>query len=333
MYLYGKTRQQLINYGLDITSIHNAIGGFDLTLDDFGVVLSAVFVSSSRVLVIPYTVKSISSNALSSISSYINSVDFDQASEVETISNGFQNCVNLTSITLPNSVTSIGDSVFQNCSNLTNITLTNNIRYIGNSAFQDCIKLPTINIPSNIGNVENNVFQNCSSLTSIILPNTVTNIGNNAFKDCINLLTINIPSNINNIGNSTFQNCAKLTSITIPNIVTNIGISSFQDCIKLPRIIIPSNVTNIGNSAFQNCALLKTINMPCSTIISNTAFNLCSDIELTITNSSTSNIIKTDYLNSNTSISSIIILKSVTGINDNAFYQCSNLKNITYQKI
>jgi hypothetical protein len=78
---------------------------------------------------------------------------------------------------------------------------------------------------------------------------------------------------------------------------------------------------------------LKTINTTCSTIISNTAFNLCSDMELTITNSSTSNIIKTNFLNSNTAISSIIILKSVTGINDNAFYNCSNLTNITYRKI
>lgn len=142
----------------------------------------------------------------------------------------------LTSIKMPNSVTSIGPAAFYNCSGLTSIT-----------------------IPNSVTSIEINAFANCDNLTSIIMPNSLTSIGQGAFNSCSGLTSIIIPDSLTSIGSNAFGNCTGLTSITIPNSVTSIGDKAFYSCIGLTSITIPASVTSIEHYSLGLCSGLTAI--------------------------------------------------------------------------
>ena len=96
-------------------------------------------------------------------------------------------CSSLTSVVIPNSVTSIGDYAFNGCSNLTSATTGNSVTAIGNYMFQECSSLTNIEIPNSVTSIGNQAFCYCSSLTSVVIPNSVTSIGDYAFWECSNL--------------------------------------------------------------------------------------------------------------------------------------------------
>ncbi|MBR3974411.1 MAG: leucine-rich repeat protein, partial [Clostridia bacterium] len=104
----------------------------------------------------------------------------------------FVNCTSLTSITIPNSVTSIGDYAFWKCTSLTSITIPNSVTSIGRSAFKGCTSLTSITIPNSVTSIGSSAFEGCTSLTSITIPNSVTSIGYHAFAGCTSLTSITI---------------------------------------------------------------------------------------------------------------------------------------------
>ena len=118
-----------------------------------------------------------------------------------------------TSITIPNSVTRIGDYAFSGCTALTSITISDNVTGIGNYA-----------------------FWGCTTLTSVTIPDSVTSIGHDAFQGCAALISVTIPSSVTSIGTGAFQGCTALTSVTIPNSVTSIGSGVFWNCTRLTDI-------------------------------------------------------------------------------------------------
>ena len=126
----------------------------------------------------------------------------------------FQECSSLTSITIPNSVVSIGFKAFWGCSGLTSITIPNSVTTIGQSAFQWCYGLTSITISNSMTNIGSFAFSECSSLTSITFPNSVTSIGEDAFYGCRSLTSVTIPNSVTTIGPSAFQNCF-MTSVTV----------------------------------------------------------------------------------------------------------------------
>ena len=136
----------------------------------------------------------------------------------------------LKSITIPNSVTTIGDDAFENCDSLTSITIPDSVTTIGESAFRSCDSLISITIPNSVTTIGELAFGNCDSLTSITIPDSVTTIEGFVFSDCDSLTRITIPDSVTTIGDYAFEDCDSLTSITIPNSVISIGDDAFVDC-------------------------------------------------------------------------------------------------------
>ena len=147
----------------------------------------------------------------------------------------------------------IANNAFFRCKSLTSINIPDSVTSIGAWAFDSCHSLTSINIPDCVTSIENSTFSWCHSLRNINISDTVTRIGDNAFSNCKSLKNINIPNGVTRIGDSAFYDCGSLTSINIPDTVIMIGDSAFRDCNSLKNINIPNGVTRIGDSAFKDC--------------------------------------------------------------------------------
>ena len=164
-------------------------------------------------------------------------------------------------LTIPDSVTSIGDYAFEDCRSLTSVTIPTSVTSIGSSAFSECTSLTSITTPDSVTSIGNAAFAGCTSLTSITIPNSVTSIRDFAFGRCTSLTGITIPDSVTSIDISAFSYCRSLTSVTIPTSVTSIGRYAFSECTSLTSVTIPTSVTSIGGYAFEECKNL-TIRTP-----------------------------------------------------------------------
>ena len=249
---------------------------------------------------------------------------------VKSIGNrAFYECKSLQSITIPNSVTSIGKEAFSCCESLQSITIPNSVKSIGNYAFRNCESLQSVTIPNSVTKIGNEAFWGCDSLQSVTIPNSVTSIGDKAFNDCKSLQSITIPNSVKSIGDGAFRECDSLQSITIPNSVTSIGEGAFSTCVSLQSVTIPNSVKSIGNYAFRNCESLQSVTIPNSvTSIEDHAFSGCeSHQSVTIPNSVKS--IGKEAFSGCVSLQSITIPNSVTKIEDDAFWGCKSLQSVT----
>ena len=149
---------------------------------------------------------------------------------------------------IPNSVASIGRA-FVGCRSLTSIAIPNSVTSIEKGTFSECYSLKSVVIPNSVTSIGNSAFRYCKRLTSITIPNSVTSIGASAFEGCSSLKKIIIPKKVTCIEHSTFYGCSSLTSIIIPDSMTSIGGGALEGCSSLTSIILPASVTNIGSFA------------------------------------------------------------------------------------
>ena len=239
----------------------------------------------------------------------------------------------ITSVTIPNSVTSIEEGAFSNISKLKSITLPNSVTYIGEDVFSGCTGVLTVdcNLPSSSSS-KTSVFYG-SQFTSVIFGDEVKKIEDYVFEGNTYLQSVTIGKNVLSIGQNAFKDCNKLTSVTIGNRVTSIGDNAFNGCSRLTLVNIPNNVTSIGNSAFYGCSGLTSITIPSSvTSIEWGAFYGCSGLTSVIIPNSITSI--GDYAFRGCShLSSISIPPSVKSIGENAFYECSGLSRVNITDI
>lgn len=190
----------------------------------------------------------------------------------------FQNCDNLTSITIPESMTRIEERAVSNCSSLEDIIFQNSssITYIGKSAFASCTSLTSVQIPDGLKSIEESTFSNCTNLKSVVIPFGVEKISSFAFLRCSSLTEIIIPNSVTTVGKQVFADCSNLKSVSLSDEVKTITQSMFNGCKKLEHVALPSKLTNIRNHAFYECEALTNITIPVGvTSIEGTAFSYC----------------------------------------------------------
>ena len=287
-----------------------------------------------------FKVTQITANAFKSCN--ITSVSIPQ-SVTAICSSAFSGCSSLSSIVIPEGVNELGSSAFSGCTKATSVSLPNSITSIGSYAFENCSSITSIIIPEGVTLLQEATFKGCSSLTSVVLPKSLTEIGNNVFQNCSTLSSITLPQELKYISKYAFAGCGSLVSVNIQGTIEKINDYAFQDCSNLTSIFLPEGLKEIGNKAFANCSGMKTFTMPVSVkSILKDAFSGCTGLQKVIVKdiaswcrinfaSFTSNPLyyaKHLYSDDDTEITELIITNKVSRIGDYAFYNADNLSKI-----
>lgn len=168
----------------------------------------------------------------------------------------------LKTVTLPESITSIGPWAFANCTKLEQIHFPAGLTSIDLSAFENCTALTAVTLPKRLTELGGAAFENCSALKSVWIPKSLTNNGSgDGFKGCTALTDITFETGITKIADRQFDG-SPIKSITIPGTVTTVGMGAFSDCANLTAIDLPTSVTEIDGYAFENCTGLTAVTLP-----------------------------------------------------------------------
>lgn len=162
----------------------------------------------------------------------------------------------MTSVTIPNTVTKIDAVAFRWCENLKSISIPNSVTEIGPSAFDGCLALSSVSLSQSIKKIDNSVFKGCKSLKSIVIPEGVTNIDMYAFSGCTSLTSATLNNGLDSISSDAFSNSG-LTAVTVPNSVRIIDDNAFKECSRLASVTLGSGVQKISFGAFEKCGDLK----------------------------------------------------------------------------
>ena len=261
----------------------------------------------------------------------------------------FSGCKSLTDITIPDSVTSIGEYAFSECPIENAVIPALAAMYIINDKLKTVVitsgdsvpdqafriynkNLKSVTIGDSVKEIGGYAFESCTALISVKLGSGLTDIGGSAFRGCTALQSITLGNNVESIGNYAFYGCTSLKSVTTSESLKTIGDYAFSGCQKLNGIILPDGLTSIGNFAFQSCKSLTSISLPGSiTDMGGAVFYYCSALKsVTLSNDITSLPAYNNYgfFQECSSLTSIIIPDGVTTIESHTFSYCSSLASI-----
>lgn len=234
---------------------------------------------------------------------------------------------NIKHIIVRNGVTSIGDWLFGRFDSISTVELPTTLISIGESAFYGCCSLQNIVIPEGVTEIGYGIFNDCNSLKSISFPstlNTIPHLGGIGEDDGLNIENVIISKGIKKIGNNAFANLKNLKSITIPDSVVSIGQYAFRDCTSLFNLSLPDSITEITVGAFSNCVSLGKVTLPKKLIsLGNGAFEYC-NAEIIFPAS-----LKYIPIMGDNAVTKVTIPEGVKMIGEEAFAYCSNFTEIT----
>ncbi len=159
----------------------------------------------------------------------------------------------LTSIALPNTVRTIGNSAFSGCSGLISFTMENGVQTIGNSAFSSCSNLPQIVMPNTVTKIGNNAFNSCRNLTTAIVGNSVDTIGGSAFRNCERLISIELPATVNEIGDGAFVYCSAMNKAIIHSTTQFDSHCWLITNPQLDTIVAPASIFDVAEESWPSC--------------------------------------------------------------------------------
>lgn len=257
----------------------------------------------------------------------------------------FYNCTSLTNLTIPDGVTTIGDSACSRCTSLSSVTIPASVTTIGSSAFWNCTSLTSVAIPEGVTTIGIGAFEDCSNLANVTIPDSVTTIGRDAFKYCSSLTSVKIPDGVTAIDGSAFYQCRNLTDVSIPDGVTTIGANAFGDCYKLPSVTIPKSVTSIGSGAFSYCGALADVSITdldawfqiefaredASPFYSAKNLYLNGALVESLEIPGSVSVIQAGLFRSATCLKRVSIPRSLAGVAANAFENCTNITEVFYE--
>jgi len=174
----------------------------------------------------------------------------------------FGNNKNMTAAVINAQITSLPASCFDSCAALQNVTLPDTLEKIDAYAFNSCVALKTVTLPENVTIFGDRVFVSCKGLKSMTLPEGTAEVSRGMFGGCIALETVNLPESLKTIGSSAFEGCSALQSIVIPESVTFIADRAFGSCTKLAGINLPAGISKICDTCFWACEALTSIVIP-----------------------------------------------------------------------
>ena len=265
--------------------------------------------------------------------------------EVTEIGEGaFGDCIGLTSVIIPESVTTIGKYAFT-CTGLKSINIPKHVAVIGLGAFQQCNELVSVDIPTDMTTIEASLFSGCPKLVSVTLPQGVTDMGNAVFSGCKSLTSITIPRNVKNMGMTVFEGCTSLTDLYCEtDEVPNIGIWHFFENVDLKNATLHVRTDLINKykdedlwKDFGNIVPIKIYYV----FDKNTYTAEVTDIDMAIADIQIPETVEHEgetYTVTKihdrafaecTDLKTMIIPKTVTSIGDEAFVGCSKLQYIT----
>lgn len=270
----------------------------------------------------------------------------------------------ITSISLPEGLTTIGSNAFKQCSHLTDLTFAEGVTAIGSGAFSYCSRLTALTFPESMTAIGSCAFESCSGLTSVEIPAGITSIGDTPFLNCSNLTAILvspdnpayccdesgalynkdqtvliqylctrqgsyvIPGGVTSIGNGAFYYCSGLTEVSIPDSVLSIGNSAFYRCSGLTSVTFPQGVTSIGSEAFASCSGLTSVAIPQSvTSVGDGAFSCCKNL-ISASFSGGITVLEGGMFLGCENLISVSLPETVTSIGAGAFQCCYSLSSI-----
>ena len=278
---------------------------------------------------------------------------------VTTINAAFKECTGVTSVTIPNSVTSIGGNAFMNCTGLTSLVLGTGITTIEASAFEGCTGLTSVHIKdiaawlqiqfkSFYGGTYANplyyakhLYLNGVEVSNLIIPDSIKYIKSYAFYNCSSLASVVFPDGVMSIGQSAFNGCTGLTTIIIPSSSAfTVNEKAFENCTSLSAVHIKdvaawcmssfsSNPLYYAKHLYLNGVEVSNLTIPEGVAaIKSSAFYNCSSLRSVIIPNSVTSIGSSSFRNC-TDLTSVILGEGIKTIGTNAFRDCSSLTNIT----
>ncbi len=176
----------------------------------------------------------------------------------------FQYSTQLRQLTIPGGVERIQICACRGCTGLQSVTLLNGVVYIGKLAFTKCTQLSEVNLPGSLGVIDVGSFLGCTSLSTIDIPPYVGMINDYAFSRC-GLTSFSFPDKVTMLSEGVFQNCKELTDLNLPSQLSEVGCYALAGCEALGHIVLPEAVRRIGAQAFAYCPALHTVRVMSTT--------------------------------------------------------------------